>query len=68
MNVKRELFPDVTIKCCRFHLGRAWWRKIQNLGLSRDYKESSELGNWLSGFFGLAFLPEGEIEDSFVED
>ena len=66
MNVIRELFPDVTIKCCRFHLGQAWWRKIQNLGLSRDYKESSKLGNWFSGFFGLTFLPAGEIEDSFV--
>ena len=64
----RELFPGVTIKCCRFHVEKAWWRKTQNLGLSRDYKESSELGKWFSGFFGLAFLPPGEAEDSFMED
>ena len=28
----------MTIKCCRFHLGQTWWRKIHNLDLSCDYK------------------------------
>ena len=31
MNMIRELLSDVTLKCCSFHLGQAWWRKIQNL-------------------------------------
>jgi len=24
----KEVFPDVKIKTCRFHLGQAWWRKV----------------------------------------
>jgi hypothetical protein len=35
-----NLFPDVVIKSCRFHLGQAWWRKIQALGLAKEYKKS----------------------------
>ena len=31
-------FQSSLIKCCRFHLGQSWWRKIQDLGLSREYK------------------------------
>jgi hypothetical protein len=31
-------FPNSTISCCRFHLGQSWWRKIQAVGLSVEYK------------------------------
>lgn len=69
MKAIRQVLPTATIKCCRFHLGQAWWRKIQNLGLSYDYKDSnSEISKWLSAFFGLAFLPADQVEDSFAED
>ncbi len=41
-----------TISCCRFHLGQSWWRKIQAVGLSVEYKDkSSEIGKWLTIFF-----------------
>ena len=32
----RSIFPATDIKCCRFHLGQAWWRKIQKLGLPNE--------------------------------
>ena len=55
--VVKEVFPGVIIKRCRFHLGQAWWRKIQNVGLAKEYKTSgSEVSKWLHHFFGLAFL------------
>jgi hypothetical protein len=56
MKVIRSIFPATIIKCCRFHLGQAWWRKIQNLGLANEYKDSanSEIGKLLTAFFGLA--------------
>jgi hypothetical protein len=34
--VLNEVFPVANLKCCRFHLGQAWYRKMQNLGLSQD--------------------------------
>ena len=55
--------------CCRFHLVQSWWRKIQTVGLSSEYKDKScKIGKWLSPFFILLFLPTEEIEDCFVED
>ena len=30
--VLKTAFPEATIKCCRFHLGQACWRKIQTVG------------------------------------
>lgn len=45
------------------------WRKIQNLGLSSEYKNvDSEIGRWLKHFFGLTFLSPEEVGDSFIED
>jgi hypothetical protein len=48
-------------------LGQVWYRKMQNLGLSQDYKDSdSEIGKWLKSF-GLHFLDPTEVEDCFVQ-
>uniref|UniRef100_A0A0P4VQ93 MULE transposase domain-containing protein n=1 Tax=Scylla olivacea TaxID=85551 RepID=A0A0P4VQ93_SCYOL len=69
LTVLRERFPTAVIKCCRFHLGQAWWRKIQNLGLSKDYKDTnSDIGQWLKLSFGLHFIDPTDVEDCFVEE
>jgi len=31
-------WPEIIIKGCRFHIAQSWWRKIQTLGLSNEYK------------------------------
>ena len=57
------------VKCLRFHLGQACWRKIQTLSLSQEYKDSTnEMGKWLKHSFGLRFLCHSDVEDSFCED
>jgi hypothetical protein len=33
------MWPNVTLKGCRFHLAQSWFRKIQKLGLPNDYKD-----------------------------
>ena len=46
-----NLFQDVVIKSCRFHLGQAWWRKIQALGLAKEYKKNvPDISKWLHHF------------------
>jgi hypothetical protein len=58
-------FPNTSIMCCRFHLGQNFWKKIQSLGLSPMYKDkSSDIGKWLSKFFGLPVLSHDEVENS----
>ena len=66
--VLNNVFPVASLKCCRFHLGQAWYCKMQNLGLSQDYKDSdSEIGKWLKQALA-HFLDPTEVEDCFVED
>ena len=68
-NVINKLFPSTKIRCCTFHLGQCWWRKIQSIGLSKEYKEKNDhVGKWLIKLFGLPFLPPNEVEDCFVEE
>ena len=62
------VWPQINIKSCRFHLGQNWWRKIQNVGLSSDYKKNTTLGKYLENFFGLPFLPPNEVENCFTND
>jgi len=58
-----------TIKGCRFHLGQSWWRKIQSLGLSTDYKDKdSDIGKFLTYKFGLPFLEPGMVGECFAID
>jgi len=33
------VWPSCEVKARRFHLGQSWWRKIQSLGLSKQYGE-----------------------------
>jgi hypothetical protein len=60
-NDVEDIFIDGTFKCCPryFYHGNyvpLVWRKIQSLGLSALYKDkSSDVGKWLSKFFGLPF-------------
>lgn len=68
-NAVRSAWPLVEVVGCRFHLSQAWWRKIQHLGLSQEYKtKTSEIGKWLHWAFGLPMLDADEVEDAFVED
>lgn len=63
-----ESFPTVQIIACQFHLSQNWYRKIQsNNYLLNQYKNNTEIGLWLKYFFGLAFLPPEQVDDSFVE-
>lgn len=65
----KKIWPDINVIGCRFHLTQSWFRKIQNLGLVSEYRDSnSTIGQWLRWTFGLLFLNPNEVEDCFVED
>lgn len=61
--------PEAEIRGCNFHLGQAWYRKLQQLGLSVLYQKAEEkIGKWLVYIFGLSFLNPSEASDCFVDD
>ncbi|KAL4135476.1 hypothetical protein QTP88_007082 [Uroleucon formosanum] len=62
------IFPTAQIWGCHFHLGQAWYRKIQSLEFAQDFNfANNELGNWLVHLFGLPFLNPIEVGDCFVD-
>lgn len=65
----REVLPGTKIFGCRFHLGQNWYKKILQLGLSKEYKNSIyPVAQFLKCFFGLLFLDPTEIDDCFMDD
>ena len=53
----KQMFPTTKIQRCRFHLRQSWWRKVQKLGLSKEYKEKDcDIGKWLASFFWFAIF------------
>lgn len=67
-NAVNQIWKDVNIIGCRFHLSQAWYRKILSLGLSDDYKNNTDVGKTLKYFFGLQFLNPIEVGDCFTFD
>ncbi|KAG8175700.1 hypothetical protein JTE90_007399 [Oedothorax gibbosus] len=64
-----KVWPETEIVGCRFHLTQSWWRKIQEFGLTKEYKdEDSEIGKWLRLHFSLPLLPPEEVSEAFVDD
>ena len=61
-------WPSASRIGCRFHLGQAWHRRIQKLGLAKVYCSKSAEGSYLRSFFGLPYLPPEKLEDFFLND
>jgi hypothetical protein len=66
-NAVTTVWPGLEVKACRFHLAHSLWRKIQSLGLSKQYgKKDSELIQFLKKIFELSLSPQAEICDCFA--
>ncbi|KAL4152836.1 hypothetical protein QTP88_000669 [Uroleucon formosanum] len=69
INAVTGVWPENNIIVCRFNLNNSWWKKIQSLGLSNEYKEkNSEVGKLLRHTFGLLFLDAQDVSDCFSYD
>ncbi|XP_060869531.1 uncharacterized protein LOC132944258 [Metopolophium dirhodum] len=63
-----EIFPETEGFGCRFHLGQAWYRKIQNLGYAPQFNSANDdVGKCLVHIFGLPFLNPEEVAECFTE-
>jgi hypothetical protein len=60
---------SITFKACRFHLEQSWWRKVQYLGINKQYrKNDSEVSQFLKKIFELSLLPPAEVSDRLALD
>ena len=61
----KSSFPNANIKGCFFHFAQANWRKIQSVGLAKEYQQDTEVRNILKSFVALALIPEEDIYIGF---
>lgn len=61
-------FPNNALVCCNIHLGKSWFRCIQqNKPLLKEYlSKSSDISTLLKCFFGISYLPPDEISNGFT--
>ena len=65
-NVLYAILPGSHVKGCLFHYGQALWRKLQELGLSSEYRQFDHIRHWFRLFIGLCFLPVPQVMNGFV--
>ena len=68
-NAVTTVWPGCEVKAYLFRLGENWWRKIQYLGLSKQYgKKEPDVNQFLKKIFGLSLLPQAEVSDCLALD
>jgi hypothetical protein len=66
-NAVTTVWPGLEVKACRLYLGQSWWRKMQSVGLSKQYgKKDSEVSRFLIKIFRLSLLLLAEVCDCFA--
>ena len=58
--------PGSTVQGCYFHFTQNMWKKVQELGLSADYRTDERLRKCLRKFFALGYLPLPLVRMNFV--
>ncbi|KAK3911699.1 PKS-NRPS hybrid synthetase [Frankliniella fusca] len=66
-NAVAVAFPDTELRLCLFHLKQAAFRKIQQLGLTVQYRDEDDdsIRMAFRQILGVAFVPVEDVEDAF---
>ena len=62
------IWPYTLTQACKFLLSQAWQRKIQKLGLNKEFRQwkENEIGKGLKNIFGLSNLNPFDVGDCFA--
>jgi hypothetical protein len=64
LNVLQELFPNITVRTCFFHLSQAWYKKLRTTGLDPLY-DIDEVRQYLRMMPSCAFLKLADVQRGF---
>lgn len=67
INAIREVSPTSEIHGCYFHFKKCLWRKVQEIGLTCEYKENEDIRLLIQMCAALAFLKIEDVQDGWVE-
>ncbi len=65
INAFTKTFPQASIKGCYFHLCQSFNRKINEVGLKKEYESNEDLALSLKMLPAMSFLPQAMISGSF---
>lgn len=65
-NAVVETFPTAELKGCLFHYCKVIWKKTQECGLERDYKDLQEVNILVRRAAALPVLPLDKVEDYWL--
>lgn len=67
INACTEIYPDVDVSCCQFHLGQSVYRKVQNEGLQEAYNDPDNrtVKQNVHMMLALAYVPVDDVANSF---
>lgn len=65
-NAVVETFPTAELKGCLFHYCKAIWKKTQEYGHQRDYKDLQEVNILVRRAAALPLLPLDKFEDYWL--
>ena len=63
--VETEL-PNARISGCYFHFGQNLWRRVQSLGLARDYRQNRRLKKTTRKVIAIGYLPMALVRQNFL--
>ena len=65
INAFQSEFRNISVKGCYFHFNQALWKHIQDLGLTRAYKNDRRVKKLVKKIMALGFLPIPHVARSF---
>lgn len=67
INACADVFPDVSLSCCLFHLSQSVYRKIQRTGLQQAYcnPDDDSLRKHMHMILALAYVPVDDVSRCF---
>jgi hypothetical protein len=63
----KEVYSNVIVSGCQFHLSQCIWRKIQSMGLVSMYKSNNNIKKFTKVLTALSYVRIGKLLCTFNE-
>lgn len=61
----RNVFQNISVEGCFFHLSQSIWRRVQSAGLAQAYVQNPAVRKYVKSLGSLAFLPVEQVVRAF---
>ena len=65
MNSFQQVYPLATITGCYFHLCQSVLRKVNEIGMKREYENNPDMRSFIRCFPALAFVPTDDVSAAY---